>query len=82
MPSGDYLALMYLGGFFLFLGIFLMIWGYNKKEDDSLGSLSAGSDVRRFLNEQSTKSVPMIFGGLIAFICGLALLAISIIFWL
>ena len=79
MPSGDYLMLMYLGGAFLVFSIVLMTLGLIRKEDSS-GSVSAGSDVRRYLEPQSTKSVPMIIGGLIALVCGLSLLAVGIVF--
>ncbi|MFC1930141.1 hypothetical protein ACFLW6_04735 [Chloroflexota bacterium] len=78
-PSEDYLVLMYLGGFFLVFGIVLMTWGFIRKEDDS-GSVSPGSDVRRYLEPQSNKSVPIIIGGLLALVCGLALLAVGIVF--
>jgi hypothetical protein len=81
MPSGDYLVLMYLGGFFLVFGTVLITWGRRRRED-SRGSVSVGSDVRRYLELQITQSVSKAVGGWIAFVCGLALLAVSVGFWL
>jgi len=78
MPSGDYLVVMYLGGFFLVFGIVLMIWGCGRKGYS--GPASAGSDVKGYFERKTAKSMPMIIGGLIAFVCGLGLLAIGLIF--
>jgi len=78
MLSGDYLILICLCGFFLVFGMVLMIWGCGRKGYSA--SAPVGSDAKRYFERQTTKSVPMIIGGLIALVCGLALLAIGIIF--
>ena len=80
MPIGDSLILICLAGLFIVVGIFLIIWGSIGRQDEGVGSVSAGSDVRRFLEPQSTKSVSMIIGGLVALLCGLGLLAVGLIF--
>ena len=80
MPIGDSLILICLAGLFIAIGIVLMVRGGIVRRNDGVGSVSAGSDVRRFYEHHSIRTITMISGGLIAFLCGLGLLVVALIF--
>jgi len=78
MPEGDCFILMGLGGFFVLLGLAMLLWGRNE-EKRYYNSLSTRPDVREYLEHVPQRPEPgaLKIGGWIAIALGLIMLALG-----
>ena len=83
MLYGDCFILIGVGGFFLILGIAIVIWG-RSEEKGYYDSLSSRTDVREYLERWPQRSEPgaLKIGGWIAIAVGVVILATGGAFWL
>jgi hypothetical protein len=82
MPYSDYFTMMYVGGFFVLLGIILILWGRGE-ERRYYNSLASGADVREFLEHwpKRPRVGAVKIGGWIALAIGLVMAAAGGAFW-
>jgi hypothetical protein len=82
MPQGDYFILLSIGGFFILLGIILILWGRSEKKG-YYDSLATRPDVREFLEHwpQRPRVGAVKIGGWIALAVGLVLAAVGGAWW-
>ncbi len=83
MPSGDYLIPMGIGGFFVLLGIILIIMG-KTEEKRYYDSLASRHDVREFMEHwpERPRVGSVKIGGWVSLAVGLVTIAISVSLWL
>jgi hypothetical protein len=83
MPSGDYLIPMGIGGFFVLLGIILIIMG-RSEEKHYYDSLASRPDVREFTEHwpERPRVGSVKVGGWVSLAVGLVTIAISVSLWL
>jgi hypothetical protein len=83
MPQHDWLALMGMGGFFILLGLGLIIWG-RSEEKSYYDSLSTHPDKREFVEHwpQRPQFGALKIGGRIALAIGVLLLIMGGVLWL
>ena len=83
MENANLFVVMGLGGFFILLGIGLLLWGRSERET-YYKAISSRHDVREYM--QHTPEVPepggLKIGGYIAIIVGLAMLIMGGVFLL
>ncbi len=81
MPGEDWLLLVGMGGLFILLGLVALIWG--KREERDYYDLSAGKDVRKYLQQEEQPSPESLkVGGWIAIAVGSVMAAMGGGFWL
>jgi len=82
VPQGDHFIMMGIGGFFILLGIILILWGRGEAKG-YYDSLATRPDVREFLERwpQRPRLGAMRIGGWIALAVGLVLAATGGAFW-
>jgi hypothetical protein len=83
MSQSSVVIVMSLGGFFVLLGLVIIVWG-KREERSYYDSISTRTDVREFLEQQPRRPEPeaLKIGGWIAIAVGLLMLAMGGGFWL
>ncbi|MBI4267540.1 MAG: hypothetical protein HY662_02000 [Chloroflexi bacterium] len=83
MPNIDRMALLWMGGIFILLGIIAFIWG-KIEEKNYYNAISTRNDAREFLEHWPFRPQfgALKIGGIIAGIIGLLMVIISFILWL
>ena len=83
MPEGGWFMLMGIGGGFIILGIFGLIWGRHE-EKSYFDALAERRDMREFMSHWPERPQPgaVKIGGWIAIALGVLMLILGIIFWL
>ena len=84
MPSASYQAILGMGGFFVLLGIILIIWNKREREGYYNSILLTQKDIKESLTRDPDR--PWLHawevGGKISLIIGIMLLIIGVILWL
>jgi len=82
MPQNDWLALMGIGGFFVLLGLGLIIWG-RREEKSYYDALSTHPDKREYLEHwpQRPQFGALKIGGRIALAIGVLLIVMGGVLW-
>ena len=83
MPQSDWIALMWMGGFFILLGLGAMIWGRHE-EKSYYDSISSRPDTREFLDRWPRRPQfgALKIGGWIAIAIGVLMIAMGGALWL
>jgi nitrate reductase gamma subunit len=82
MPQGEWFILMGVGGFFLLVGIGLLLWG-RLEEKRIINALAQKPDLQEFTTGRvGPQPGSLKFGGWLSIAMGGLMLIVGIIFWL